>query len=202
MSARPRPRASSTGTVIAANVAVWTRAARKRGSPAASMKLPRPMNGRPSHGSRRSCPCSASQAVAAIGTSEPTRMKASAGPTSTGTSQRSSRASVRPTRVTAVRPRASPERARRARMSDAARCRAAVGRGLPAQGSMQLDLQDLRQFACRPASPAARPRRRARPGPGRAESGAPRRARGRRTASGALEAARRSAPARASARAR
>ena len=31
-------------------------------------------------------------------------------------------------------------------MSEAARCRAVVGRGLPAQGSMQLDLQDLRQF--------------------------------------------------------
>ena len=94
MRASPRPRPSSTGTVIAANATVWTNAARKRGSPAASMKLSKPMNGRPSHGSRRSCPCSASQAVAAIGNSEPTRMKASAGATRIGTSQRSPRASV------------------------------------------------------------------------------------------------------------
>ena len=97
MSASPRPRPSSTGTVTAANATVWTNAARNRGSPAASMKLSRPMNGRPSHGSRRSWRCSASQAVAAIGTSEPARMKASAGATRIGASQRSSaRAFARP----------------------------------------------------------------------------------------------------------
>ncbi len=152
-----------------------TAAKRQRVQPSALQKrgsrgrfdvvAPAPTNGRPSQGIRRSCRCSDSQTVQTSGKSATSSDDRQAPAQPAATPSRASSALDRVPRRDRAAPDASratepAARSSSARISRAAACERRPGSCCRVKRAVQVDLQDLRELACRPASPAAAPRAR------------------------------------------